>query len=301
MEKVVINEVGLRDGLQNQPQFIRTEDKFLLFQKLHAAGLREFEITSFVNPKAVPQMADAAQLLSLLPALESGRYTALIPNRRGYELALASDVRSIALVMSSTDEFNLRNLRMTLEQVIAVCREIIQQAKKDQVFVRVYISGACGCPYKGEVATDHIFRLVEKVADADEISIADTIGCGSPNQIRALLKPLVAQYGAAKFNLHLHDTRGMAVANAWAGLDEGIRNFDASIGGLGGCPFAPGAAGNLATEDLVVLLDGCGYQTGVDTGLLLEAIAVAEDLIGIPLGGKSRKWLQQPRSGHCNL
>lgn len=299
MEQIIINEVGLRDGLQNQPNHVATEDKRRLFLALYTAGLRHLEVASFVHPKAVPQMADAEAVTGFVQERPEGYYSALVPNRRGYERAVAAGAKTVALVLASTDTFNQRNIKMSLQQAIDACRDVIAVARADGIGVRAYVSGACGCPYDGQVDPEHIFGLVEAVADADEISIADTIGCGNPQQIAALMNPLVSQYGADKFNLHLHDTRGLAVANAWAGLQAGVRRFDASIGGLGGCPFAPGAAGNLATEDLVVLLRECGFATGVELQHLLVAIQVAEELVGHRLGGRSRHWLERESLGSC--
>ncbi|WP_317931971.1 hydroxymethylglutaryl-CoA lyase [Halioxenophilus sp. WMMB6] len=301
MSDIIINEVGLRDGLQNQSCPITTDDKQRLFSSLWNSGLRNFEVTSFVHPKAVPQMADAEAVMQFLPDADDAEFTVLVPNRRGYERAVAAGAKAVAVVLTATDTFNRRNIQMSLEQATAVCREIIDAAGGDNIYVRAYVSAACGCPYEGPVSSERVFSLVDAVAQADEISIADTIGCGGPRQISELMTPLVAEYGCEKFNLHLHDTRGLAVANAWAGLQAGVRRFDASIGGLGGCPFAPGAAGNLATEDLVVLLHQCGYSTGIDLEKLLQAIVVAEEIVGHPLGGRSRKWLQQQDLGSCQV
>lgn len=293
-ETIYINEVGLRDGLQNQPQPVTTEAKLKLAAALIAAGVRQFEAVSFVHPQRVPQMADAVDVLAGLREYEHLNIAALVPNMKGYEKARAEGVPAVAVVLASTDTFNLRNLNMTLAQTRDTCRQVIARARADGVFVRAYISGACACPYDGKTPVEVVHALSTEMIDAgaDEISIADTIGAGNPQQIRAILRPLVQQFGASRFNLHLHDTRGMALAMAWAGVMEGVRRFDSSIGGLGGCPFAPGASGNLATEDLVCLLEESGFDTGIDLNGLRDAVQVAEVATGQRLGGRILDWIR---------
>lgn len=290
--RVVINEVGLRDGLQNHRQFIATTDKLALLQALQRAGVQSFEVSSFVNPKAVPQMADAEALFALLPASPTPSYSALIANARGFERALAAGVREVGLVVSTTDEFNLKNINMTTRQAMDSAGDIVLRAREAGVFIRTYIAGAFDCPYTGAVHPEKVFGMAEYffVTGASEISIADTIGSASPARVSELMRALIEPYGADIFSLHLHDTRGMALANAWAGLCAGVRKFDASIGGLGGCPFAPGAAGNVATEDLAFMLQECGYHTGIDIDALCDAVALAERITGRTLGGRIRLW-----------
>ncbi|MGB3621667.1 MAG: hydroxymethylglutaryl-CoA lyase [Ketobacter sp.] len=292
--RVYINEVGLRDGLQNQPNPVSTESKLKLADALIAAGIRQLEAVSFVNPKAVPQMADGAQVLAGLPTIADLTVAALVPNMKGYERAKAEGVKSVAVVLASTDTFNLRNLNMTLEQTKATCQQVIAQAKQDGIFVRGYVSGAIACPYDGTTPVDLVHKLTQDLIEfgADEISIADTIGAGNPQQINDILGPLVQQYGADIFNLHLHDTRGQALAMAWAGITQGVRRFDSSIGGLGGCPFAPGASGNVATEDLVYMLQESGFETGIDLQGLRNAVIVAEQATGQSLGGSVVQWMK---------
>lgn len=292
-EKVIVNEVGLRDGLQNQPHPVTTADKAQLAQLLVAAGVRHIEATSFVSPKAVPQMADAAELSALLPQRADLHYTALVPNLKGYEAAKAAGYPTVALVLSTTDTFNQKNLRMSLQQAIDSCRAIIQQAKQDGVKTRAYIAGAFACPYEAETPVAVTQELTHQMlaAGADEIAIADTIGAGHPAQMKAIFKELLAQYGAERFFVHLHDTRGLAAALAWTACDLGIRKFDASVGGLGGCPFAPGATGNVATEDLVYLLEASGLDTGIDLLALREAVRFAEQAIQGPAGGRIYRWV----------
>ncbi|MDI1301620.1 MAG: hydroxymethylglutaryl-CoA lyase [bacterium] len=291
-ERIRITEVGLRDGLQNQPGLVSTADKLRLAGALVNAGIRQLEAVSFVHPKAVPQMADAVEVTAGLPQRAGMDYMALVPNLKGYERAKAAGYRHVAVVLASTDAFNLRNLNMTLAETEATCQEVIRQATADGMVVRAYISGAFSCPYDGKTPVSVVHRLSEKMlaAGASDIAISDTIGAGNPQQVIDILKPLLARFDSALFSLHLHDTRGTALANAWAGIECGVRHFDASIGGLGGCPFAPGATGNVATEDLVHLLHEAGFDTGIDLDALYHAIAVAETITAQPLGGRYAQW-----------
>ena len=302
-ERVIINEVGLRDGLQNQPQHVSTADKARMAELLVAAGLRYLEPVSFVSPKAVPQMADAAELTRQLPQGEGLHYTALVPNLRGYQLARDNGYRTVALVLSTTDTFNQRNLNMTLAQAIDSCRSIIEAARADGIATRTYISGAFSCPYDGLTPVDVTLDLSRQMIDAgsEEIAIADTIGAGNPQQMKDIMAPLIQQYGAERFFVHLHDTRGLATAMAWAACDLGVRKFDASVGGLGGCPFAPGATGNVATEDLVYLFESVGLDTGIDLQALREVIALASRATGRELGGRVMRWIesQEARGKPC--
>lgn len=293
-DRAYINEVGLRDGLQNQPNPVSTTAKLQMAAALIEAGVRQIEAVSFVHPKAVPQMADAVDVLAGLKDYPQLDIAALVPNMKGYERAREQGVKSVAVVLASTDTFNLRNLNMTLAQTQETCTQVIQRARQEGVLVRAYISGAFSCPYDGKTPVDTVHRLTADMmaAGADEISIADTVGAGNPQQVRDILAPLVQQFGAERFNLHLHDTRGMALAMAWAGVMEGVRRFDSSIGGLGGCPFAPGASGNVATEDLVYMLEEAGISTGIDLDGLRNAVKVAELATGQHLGGRILKWMQ---------
>lgn len=293
-EAVIVNEVGLRDGLQNQPRLVPTGDKLRLAEALIAAGVRHLEAASFVSPKAVPNMADGAEVTAGLAEHPDLELMALVPNLKGYERARAAGYRTIAVVLATTDTFNLRNLHMTREEAELTCEAVIAAAKEEGRRVRGYISGALVCPYDGPIPIEVTQALARTLltAGADEISIADTTGAGNPRQLKAILTPLIAEFGAARFNVHLHDTRGMAVGMAYAALEAGVRSFDSSIGGLGGCPFAPGAAGNVATEDLVYLLEECGFDTGIDLVRLMQAVTVAEEITGQALGGRVRRWWQ---------
>lgn len=291
-EYVRITEVGLRDGLQNQAHMVSSADKLRLGFALMDAGIRHLETVSFVHPKAVPQMADAAEVTAGLPARADMDYMALVPNLKGYERAKAAGYRNVAVVLASTDAFNLRNLKMTLAETEATCLDVIAHAKTDGIAVRAYISGAFSCPYDGKTPVSVVHRLSEKMmaAGATDIAISDTIGAGNPQQVKDILKPLIADHGSPVFSLHLHDTRGTALANTWAGIECGVRHFDASIGGLGGCPFAPGATGNVATEDVVHLLHEAGFNTGLDLDSLYAAVSVAEAVTNQTLGGRYTQW-----------
>lgn len=292
---IVINEVGLRDGLQNQPTFVATTDKLRLVAALSEAGISQFEIASFVSPKAVPQMADAGELFdALLPPAKKPNYTALVPNMKGYQQARARGVNSIAVVLAATDTFNRKNIGRSLDETVVQCQQIILQACDEGVAARAYISTACACPYEGPVSTDEVLRLSEQMieAGATELSIADTTGAGNPQQIKDLLKPLLQEYSAQRINLHLHDTRGQALAMAWAALELGVFKFDSSIAGLGGCPLSPGASGNLATEDLVFMLRECGLNTGIDFDRLRDCVVLVRQLLGEQYGGRINGWLE---------
>ena len=293
MDQVIVNDVAPRDGLQNHPATVSPEDRVRLINKLVEAGVAAIEVASFVSPKAVPKMAGAAQVVAQLDASQA-TFSALVPNRKGYELARAAGVRSIALVLSATEQMNRNNINMGLETATAVCREVLQQANADGLEARCYLSVAFECPFEGMVPDAEIERLAAEMlkAGATEIIVADTIGAGNPARAKALFGRLVAAFGADRLAAHLHDTRALALANAWEALAAGIRKFDASLGGLGGCPFAPGAAGNLATEDLVSMLHQSGFQTGIDLPALLDALQLLASLTGTPVGGRALPWLK---------
>jgi hydroxymethylglutaryl-CoA lyase len=302
-ETVIINEVGLRDGLQNQSRFVPTQGKLALAEALIAAGVRYIEAASFVHPKAVPQMADALEVTQGLPHRAGLHYMALVPNLKGYERARAAGYTKIAVVVATTETFNRKNIKMSKLEAENACREVIAAARADGIVSRAYISGALACPYDGPVPVSVTHQLAEHMihAGAEEISISDTIGAGNPRQIEQILMPLVQAFGPERFNLHLHDTRGQALAMAWAGIECGIRNFDASIGGLGGCPFAPGASGNVATEDLVYMLSEAGYDTGINWQDLRPAVQLAEELTGQQLGGRILQWVRSQELRACQV
>lgn len=295
-DTIHITDVAARDGLQNQPVFVATEDKLRLIDLLAAAGLRSVEATSFVSPKAVPQMGDAAVLLPQVRALHPQlRVSALVPNLKGFERACEAGAKEVAVVLSATETMNQKNINMGLEQASQVCTEVLRAAAAQGVRTRAYIAVAFECPFEGVTPIEAVLKATSRMlrAGAQEIVIADTIGAASPLQIRARFEALKDVASLDTLSAHFHDTRGMGIANAWAALDAGIRRFDASVGGIGGCPFAPGAAGNLATEDLVLLAHSAGLTTHVDLSGLLDAVAFAERLLQRPLGGRSMAWLRR--------
>lgn len=291
-EALFINEVGPRDGLQNQSAPIATLGKLELVRALVDAGLKAIEATAFVSPKAVPQMADAAELAVSLPRDPELRFSALVPNRRGLERAAEAGIREIAVVLAATETMNHRNINQGLAEAQAGCAEVLAACPARGLRGKAYLAVAFGCPYEGAVAGGEVMRLAAAMlgAGASELVFADTIGAAAPAAVEALLGEAVRRFGAARVAVHFHDTRGLALANAWAAIRAGVRRFDSSVGGLGGCPFAPGAAGNLATEDLVLLAEQSGFSTGIDLAALYRAVAVAERLVGRGLGGRSAQW-----------
>ena len=235
-DKVIVNEVGLRDGLQNQPRHVPVEGKLAILDALIAAGIRSVEVTSFVSPKAVPQMADAAELYSRLPLDQGVTYEALVPNEKGYERAVAAGAKTIALVLASTEEMNQKNIGMSLERATEVNIAVIKRANREGIKPRSYISTAVGCPFEGDVAPEVVFYLAARMFDAgaSEVAVADTIGSGDPAQVKFIFETLAKRYGPERLAAHFHDTRGLALANTWAALECGVRKFDTAIGGLGG-------------------------------------------------------------------
>ncbi len=293
-DNIIVNEVGLRDGLQNQPHRVSLEDKLALIVRIAAAGVRYMEVTSFVSPKAVPQMADADELFRRLPVDDTMFYSALVPNLRGLARATAAGVGEIAVVLSATDTMNRRNINMSLEEATEESARTVAAAKQQGMRTKAYLAVSFTCPFEGEVAPSRVLGLLEKMRDAgaDEIVIADTIGAAAPRAVKALLNEALRVVAPSTLSVHFHDTRGFALANVWAALESGVRKFDSSLGGLGGCPFSPGASGNLATEDLVQLADQCGLGSGIDMSRLRAAVSLAETLVKRPIGGRTRQWME---------
>ncbi len=266
-KRVRITEVGPRDGLQNEHTHIDTTIKAAFIRALIEAGHTDIEVTSFVRPDRVPQLADAEALFQALgPAPEGVTYSALVPNMTGLERAREAGVRKIAVFTAASESFNQRNINATVAESIEHFRPVTNEARAEGLAVRGYVSTAVCCPYEGRIEPDAVLDVVKRLQElgCDEISVGDTIGAASPADIARLLDVLVPNITLDTLVLHLHDTRGMAVANATEALRHGVQAFDASAGGLGGCPFAPGSAGNLATEDLIFLLDGLGIEHGLD-------------------------------------
>ena len=290
-DRVRIYEVGPRDGLQNEAAPIPLETKVAFIERLVAAGLREIEATSFVSPKAIPQLADADALLAgLVDAGTPGvRYPVLVPNSRGLARAEAAGADALAVFTAASDAFTRRNIGMTIDESLAAFAPVLARAARLGWWRRGYVSTAFGCPYTGAVdparAVAVALRLLE--LGVDEVCFGDTIGVGVPSQVAALTGMAVAAgIPLERIAYHFHDTRGTALANVSAGLDAGVRCFDSSTGGTGGCPYAPGAAGNLATEDLVYLLDASGYEHGVDLEGVLDAARFITGALGRPLASK---------------
>ena len=297
-EAIHITDVAPRDGLQNQAVQVGTEGNQRLIELLVEAGLRSIKATSFVSPKAVPQMADAGELLPLVQARFAAlRTSALVPNLKGLERAHAAGAQEIAVVLSATETMNRKNINMGLDQATEVSEQTIAAARALGLRTRAYVAVAFDCPFEGETPLDEVLRLSARMhaAAADEIVIADTIGSASPGQVKERMAALRGVVPIERLAVHLHDTRGMGVANAWAALEAGVRRFDASVGGIGGCPFAPGAAGNVATEDLVLMAERSGFATGISLAGLLAAVDFAQDELQRPLGGRAISWLRRQR------
>lgn len=290
---VFVNEVGPRDGLQNQTVQLEPENRIALIDKLLGAGVPGVEAASFVNPKAVPRMAGAGEIVQGL-SKHDGFISVLVPNLRGYDMAKEAGAKVVNVVPAASDTMNRKNINMSLEETLEQSCAILQQAKSDGLVGQAYIATAVECPFEGLVEIEKVVEIAHQLVDAgaQEIIIADTIGAANPAQVKALFTRLGAEFDIAHVSAHFHDTRAMGLANAFAALECGVRKFDASIGGLGGCPFAPGAAGNMATEDLVSMLHQMGYETGIDETRLLEASDFAAELTGLCIGGRMSGWFK---------
>ncbi len=288
MEIVTIVEVGPRDGLQNEKITLPVDVKIEFIRKLTAAGLKKIEVTSFVHPKWIPQLADADQLLQSLTFTEETVYSALVPNRQGLERALKTSLPELAVFMSASETHNLKNINKTMDQTLPVLEEVVNEARAERKRIRGYVSTVFGCPYEGEVNERNVMKVCESLIEmgVDEISLGDTIGVATPKQVKERLAFLFQSFDKNKFAVHFHDTRGTGIANVYTALEMGIRTIDSSCGGLGGCPYAPGAAGNVATEDVIYLLNGLGVKTGVDLDLLCEAGVYIQNALGRTLPSK---------------
>ena len=288
---VRIYEVGPRDGLQNEATPISTTDKLRYIELLRDAGLREIEATSFVSPRAIPQLADADELMRTLIATPADgvRYPVLVPNERGLDRAIAAGANALAVFTAASDEFTKRNIGMSIHESLAAFAPVLRRAAELGWWRRAYVSTAFGCPFTGRVEVAKVVDVALSLDElgVDEICIGDTIGVGVPSQVHEITAALVAAgLPLDRLAYHFHDTRGTALANVVAGLEDGINCFDASTGGTGGCPYAPGAAGNLATEDLVYLLDGLGIAHGIRLSGVLNAARFIANALGKPLASK---------------
>jgi hydroxymethylglutaryl-CoA lyase len=282
---VTVYEVGPRDGLQNEAAPVATADKVALIDALGSAGLPAIEVTAFVSPKWVPQMADAADVCRQMTRQPGRRYAALVPNRAGLDRALDAGITEVGIFAAASETFSQRNINQTIAASLVAYGDVARAALDAGCRVRAYLSTAFGCPFEGDVPVSRVVDLTKALLDlgAFEVAVSDTIGIAHPGQVQQVLTRLRAEIAAERLALHFHDTRGTALANVLTALDFGIRTFDASAGGLGGCPYAPGAAGNLATEDLLYMLHGLGYDTGVSLDAVFAASAALEPVLGHPL------------------
>ena len=288
-KRVRVVEVGPRDGLQNETAIVATEDKLRFIEMLADSGLAEIEATSFVNPKRVPQLADAEEVYLRLPLNAGVRYSALVPNEKGLERALAAGANAIAFFTAASETFNQKNIGMTIAQSLEGFRAMMPIARDHGLWVRAYVSTAFACPYEGIVLPPQVIPVVRELAEmgVDEVSIGDTIGHAAPNQVAELTGALAGVLPVEKTAYHFHDTRGLAAANVLIALQYGVSIFDSAAGGLGGCPFAPGAPGNLATENLLALLHGMGIETGVDAKRIAEASRFIRSVLARSAGTES--------------
>jgi hydroxymethylglutaryl-CoA lyase len=289
--RIRIVEVGPRDGLQNEQKIVPTDVKIQLIDRLTAAGLRCVEVTSFVHPKWIPQLADAAEVLRGLHRQPEVTYSALVPNLRGLQRAKETGLQEVAVFLSASESHNRKNINKSIAETFPVLEEVVREALALGLRVRGYVSTVFGCPYEGAVPLANTLRVTEALLAMGvyEVSIGDTIGVATPKQVHETFAALVKEFATERLAAHFHDTRGTGLANVAAALQEGIRTFDSSIGGLGGCPYAPGAAGNISTEDLVYMLHGMGCETGVDLEKLTEAGAFIQAQLGRELPSRVLK------------
>lgn len=292
-QRVTVVEVGPRDGLQNESALVSTADKAALVDRLAAAGHSVIEVSAFVSPKRVPQMGDAADVFAAIARRPGVRYTALVPNLAGLDRAMAAGVTEVAIFAAASDTFSRRNINQSIDESLTAYAEVVAAALAAGVRVRGYLSTCFGCPFEGAVDPARVAGVAGRLLGLGvfEVAISDTIGVAHPGQIPAVLDAVTRAVPLDKVALHFHDTRGTALANVLAGLDYGVTTFDSSAGGLGGCPFAPGAAGNLATEDLVYMLNGLGIRSGVSIDLVADASRFIEPKLSHRLPSR---YLQAP-------
>lgn len=285
-QEVTLFEVGPRDGLQNEQAFVDTKHKIEFIQQLNQTGLKNIEVTSFVSPEAIAQLADNALLFKSIEKLPAINYWALVPNTIGMQDALDAGVKAIAVFTAASETFNKRNINCSIEESLTRIAEVMALAKANRLRTRAYISCVLGCPYEGKVLPHAVSKLSQRLLDlgVDEISLGDTIGVGTPLQTKLLLDVVLKVIAIKNLSMHFHDTYGQAIANIYTSLGYGIERFDSSTAGLGGCPYARGATGNVATEDVLYLLNGLGIHTGVD----IVKIAACGDMICKVLGKKNQ-------------
>lgn len=290
---VTINDVGPRDGLQSQEKILHVSDRVGLIRAIAAAGVANIEVGAFVSPKAVPAMASTDQILAEISDLSELTKTVLIPNYRGYQMAKEAGAKRVAMVLYASEGMCQKNVNMSVADAEASARMTIAQAAEDGIAVSAYIAVSFGCPFDGNISPSHVAHLVDRYFEfgVDQIVLADTIGAANPALVKNTFEPIISQLGDVNIAAHFHDTRAMGLANVYAAYEAGVTKFDASIGGLGGCPFAPGASGNVATEDVVMMFEQMGVGTGIDMPALLAASSLAIELTGTAKGGRARTWL----------
>jgi isopropylmalate/homocitrate/citramalate synthase len=283
--RVTVVEVGPRDGLQNEAAAVPARDKIEFIDRLSAASLPVIEVTAFVSPRWVPQMGDAVEVFTGINRRAATRYSALVPNLQGLERARAAGVLEIAIFAAASESFSRKNINQSIGESLEQYRGVCERARELGVRVRAYLSTAFGCPFEGDVAPDRVADVASSLFSmgAFEVAVSDTIGIAHPGQVPRVVAAVAGRVPLEQIALHFHDTRGTALANVLTALDLGVATFDASAGGLGGCPYAPGATGNLATEDLVYMLDGLGVESGVQLDALVDASRFIESRIGHPL------------------
>ncbi|MBB6452789.1 hydroxymethylglutaryl-CoA lyase [Salirhabdus euzebyi] len=284
-KKINVKEVGPRDGLQNESSRISTVDKVNWINRLSNSGLSYIEVTSFVHPKWIPQLSDSIQVAKSIDRKDGITYAALVPNRKGLEGALEANMDEISVFMSASETHNQKNINKSINETFPVLEEVVKVAKQENKTVRGYVSTVFGCPYEGEIAIEDVVYVSKRLFEMgiDELSLGDTIGVANPKQVDRVLREIRHQFPEQQIALHFHNTRGTALANCLAAMQLGFTTFDASLGGLGGCPYAQGASGNLATDDLIYMLDGMAIETNVQLDALLDAGRFIQDRLGKPL------------------
>lgn len=288
-EFVQIKEVGPRDGLQNESKRVATADKVNWINMLSESGVKEIEYSSFVHPKWIPALSDAHEVGKKIKRNPDVRYSALVPNMKGLELALEAGIDGASVFMSASETHNKKNINKSIEETYPILEEVVKEAKQAGKHVTGYVSTVFDCPYEGTITPEQVIRVCDQLLDfgVDDLSLGDTIGTAVPSQASQLLEAVIARYPKEKLIMHYHDTRGMAIANIMTSMEYGITRFDSSIGGLGGCPYAPGAAGNVATNDVLYLLNGQGIKTGIDEKKLQEAALYIQNKLGKALPSKA--------------
>ena len=281
-DRIALVEVGPRDGLQNEKQTVSAETKVALIERLAAAGHVTVEAGAFVSPKWVPQMAGSSEVMARIKRKPGVSYPVLTPNMQGYEAARAAKADTVAVFGAASESFSKKNINASIEESLERFRPVIEAAKADSVRVRGYVSCVLGCPYEGKIPVANVVRVSKALYDMGcyEISLGDTIGVGTAGEARAMIRAVSGEVPAAALAGHYHDTYGQSLANIWASIEEGVTTFDSSVSGLGGCPYAPGASGNVATEDVVYMLHNSGFETGVDLDALIETSLWISETLG---------------------